>query len=131
MKAFWLIGSLMFVSSVTMAGVRVDKLQFNGSGCPLGSNVTHRWDNGQLVLRFVDFAASRGDGQPLSDSRKNCVLTIAISSDDGKSFSIASTSGKGHATLGSGTKLVLSSSYYFQGSPVTTSGSYDVDGSFY
>lgn len=130
MKALWTIASILVLNTAAMATVRVEKPTFNGSGCPLGSNVTHRWENGELVLSFINFAASRGDGTPLSDSRKNCVLTIGLVSDDGASFSIAATTGKGHANLGAGTQLVLSSSYFFAGVGGTTSGSYTKTGAF-
>lgn len=130
MKAVYTIGLLMSLSPAAMAAIKVDKIAFNGTACPAGTGVSPKLEDNQLVLKFVDFQATRGDGSPLSESRKNCVLTLSISSDDGSSFTISSVTGSGSADVLAGTQMVLTSSYYFQGSGATTTGEYTVKGPY-
>ncbi len=135
MKALLQVVALSLVSSVAMAAadvstVRVEKVSLNGTGCPQGSGVSSRWEQGELVLSFVDFAATRGTGLPLSASRKNCVLTLSIAADEGISFTLGHVSATGYAVLNAGTQAVLNSQYYFQGQAASTGSSLTIQGPY-
>jgi hypothetical protein len=98
------------------SGVSIRKLSFAGSGCPAGT-ISGKLASGfnAFTLFFSDFVAEVGPGIPVSQKRKNCMLSVDLSVPPGWSYSIAEVEYKGYVDLDRGVTAKQTSSYYFQG----------------
>lgn len=108
--------SAMARGPVPAEPITIKKIQYNGSGCPLGTvaqNVADTKDS--FTLTFSEFIAETGPGIPLSQSRKNCVLTLVLDVPSGWQFSVADFYYRGFMDLDQGIRAEQSASYFFEG----------------
>jgi hypothetical protein len=100
----------------TPSSVYVRNVSFAGSGCPAGSvamNVSS--DRQALEVVFDSFVASRGNGYPLSESRKNCLINLDLGYPSGWQYTVASLDIRGYVQLDRGATAVENDQFYFQG----------------
>ncbi len=123
----WLLSSL---SAMAQDGpdprqVYIRNVMANGSGCPIGSVGSDiSPDAKAFTLTFSEYAAEVGPGIPLSESRKNCQVTVAMNIPGGWSYTVLKVDYRGFAALDAGVVGQQRSTYYFQGaSGRTNSGS--------
>jgi hypothetical protein len=96
--------------------IRIKKIQYNGSGCPIGTvaqNVSPAKDS--FTLTFSDFVAESGPGIPLSQGRKNCIMTLVLDVPSGWQYSIADFYYRGFMDLDRGIRAEHAASYFFEG----------------
>jgi len=105
--------------------VFIRNITANGSGCPIGSVGSDiSPDAKAFTLTFSDYQAEMGPGIPLSESRKNCQVSVAMNIPQGWSYTLLKVDYRGFATLDPGVIGQQRSTYYFQGaSGRTNSGS--------
>ncbi len=113
-----LASSSLFARSavVPQEPVLIKKIQYNGSGCPLGTvaqNIAPSKDS--FTLSFSEFVAETGPGIPLSASRKNCILTLVLDVPAGWQYSIADFYYRGFMDLDRTIRAEHSASYFFEG----------------
>jgi hypothetical protein len=70
-----------------------------------------------VTLIFDAYVASIGPGIPLTESRKNCQLSVNIKYPGGFQYSILSADYRGYASLQKGITGTVKSTYYFSGQP--------------
>lgn len=114
--------------------VRVQSLNYAGSGCYAGSVYSNIFNDGRgLILGFDNFDPEVGPGVPLSQSRKNCQLNMYLDYPNGWSFAVAGVRLRTAAILDRGAKLFVSVAHYYSGVPTTAAfkgtlaGPYDND----
>lgn len=93
----------------------------NGSGCPLSGpapTVTIGSD-GTVTTLFTTLSARRGNGAPISESRRNCTLLLQVSAPQGYTYTVSGAKFDGTTAL-SGAGGSQNTSYYYQGSSATT-----------
>jgi hypothetical protein len=103
------------------SGVRIQGISYAGSGCSAGtiSGKLSR-DFTSFALYMHDFVAETGSRIPFSAKRKNCMLSVDLYVPAGWSYSIAEVEYKGYVDLDRGVTATQASSYYFQGSSLTS-----------
>lgn len=110
----------------------INKINVKGSGCPdsstVGVNIAD--DKQAFTVTFSEFAAETGPGIPLSASRKNCVLTLALDVPAGWQFSIGNFYYRGFIQLDPAVKAEHTTSYFFEGQGRTGSFSSTTHGPF-
>ena len=95
-------------------------LSVNGTGCPPGSTaVSASSDRSQFTVTYSQYTASAGGGANPGDFRKNCQLDVLVGVPAGLTFGIASEQYRGFASLDTGARGNLQTSYYFSGIPGT------------
>lgn len=59
--------------------ITIQKIQYNGTGCPLGTVAQNVSDDKQaFTLTFSEFIAESGPGISLAQGRKNCIATVTL-----------------------------------------------------
>ncbi|MFI6849347.1 DUF4360 domain-containing protein [Kitasatospora sp. NBC_00085] len=107
----------------------IDVATVNGSGCPAGTAaVAVSPDNTAFTVTYSDYIAQVGVGSKPTDFRKNCQLNLNVHVPQGFTYAIASADYRGFAHLEKGATGTQRASYYFQGSPQTTSRSHQFAG---
>jgi hypothetical protein len=102
--------------------ITIKKIQYNGTGCPLGTvakNVSD--DKTAFTLTFSEFVAEAGPGIPLSYGRKNCVATLVLDVPAGWQYSIGSFFYRGFMALDKGIKADHTATYFLEGQGKTGS----------
>ncbi|MEV0677758.1 DUF4360 domain-containing protein [Actinosynnema sp. NPDC050436] len=99
---------------------RVEVVAVNGSGCPAGTaDASVR--GGTFSVTYDAFVARAGAGADPADARRNCQLSVRVDLPPGYTYGLARTTYSGYAHLEAGATALHRVSFYFQGSPVTTS----------
>eukprot|EP01125_Pyxidicula_operculata_P021408 TRINITY_DN8233_c0_g1_i1.p1 TRINITY_DN8233_c0_g1~~TRINITY_DN8233_c0_g1_i1.p1 ORF type:complete len:198 (-),score=10.09 TRINITY_DN8233_c0_g1_i1:18-611(-) len=93
-----------------------------GTGCPPGS-VDSSLNTDRFTLAFWKFSASVGSGIPVTESRKNCQISVRIHVPSGWQYSIVDVTFRGYVMLDSGLRGTQKSTYYFQGERLSASAS--------
>lgn len=94
--------------------VYIRSIQYNGSGCPVGSvagNVSP--DKKAFTLTFAEYIADVGPQRRID--RKFCQLIVNLQIPQGYQFSIGTFDYRGFIALDPGTQAMHQTSYYFQG----------------
>lgn len=114
--------------------VRIRSINYNGSGCPLNTVAQNIADDKKaFTLLFSEFIAEAGPGIDLSQSRKNCQITVDMDFPQGYSYSLVSFDYRGYASLDRRVEATQKTTYYFQGQTPSASfastlrGIYDQD----
>ncbi len=107
----------------------IEEATYNGSGCPLGSADELINDN-SLRLDLWEFVAQAGPNLGLSDGRRNCQITLIISSPVGWQHSAPIFDLNGYAFFNNEITANLQASYYFQGQPQTSVVTQRITGPF-
>ncbi|MDJ1132054.1 DUF4360 domain-containing protein [Streptomyces iconiensis] len=103
----------------------------NGSGCPQGTTaVAVSPDNKAFTVTYSEYLAQVGKGSKPVDFRKNCQLNLIMHVPQGFTYAIASVDYRGYAYLEKGASGMSKASYYFQGSPETTTHSHNYKGAY-
>lgn len=103
----------------------------NGSGCPAGTAaVAVSPDNKAFTVTYSDYLAQVGVGSRPTDARKNCQLSLAMHVPQGFTYAIASVDYRGYAYLERGATSTQKASYYFQGSPDTSTRTHQYNGAY-
>jgi hypothetical protein len=90
-----------------------------GSGCAAGSAQGEFPIGSELFITWDGFEAEAGQGIPLRDARKNCLVNLDINHTTGWQYTVESIEYSGKVEVVNGTQAVAGSAYYFQGSPET------------
>lgn len=98
--------------------VHINKISYNGTGCPLGTVAENMADDAKaFTLLFDSYVAEAGPGIPFSANRKNCQIAVDLQFPQGWSYTIFTVDYRGYAKLEPGTSGAQQSTYYFQGQP--------------
>lgn len=101
--------------------VFIDRISFAGSGCPAGSvSDMVSPDAKAFTLLFDSYVAEAGPGIPRKENRKNCQIAVDLRFPQGWSYTIFEVDYRGYANLDPGTSGLQQTTYYFQGSPSST-----------
>ncbi|PVH73166.1 hypothetical protein DL98DRAFT_576430, partial [Cadophora sp. DSE1049] len=66
-------------------------------------------------MAFGGYAASIGEGAPITDSRKNCQINLKLNYPVGYQYAVAGNTYSGYASLDAGVSAIHKSTYYFSG----------------
>ncbi|MBC3989925.1 DUF4360 domain-containing protein [Streptomyces sp. AC563] len=109
--------------------VRVEVETVNGSGCPKDTAaVAVAPDNTAFTVTYSQYLARVGGSSDPTDARKNCQLSLLVHVPHGFTYAVASADYRGYASLQPGAVGRQKSSFYFQGSPDTTSSTHTFKG---
>jgi hypothetical protein len=93
-------------------------VRVNGSGCrKQDTAVAISPDNEAFTVTYVEYLARVGPGTKKKDARKDCKLTLRMSTPRGFTYAIARTDFRGVAIVSDGASAVERATYRFQGSP--------------
>jgi len=101
--------------------IQVRGINVIGSGCPLNefnepsAAVNISEDAQAFTVAFDRYVAEQGPGIALSESRKNCNLTIDLHIPQGWQYSIFNVTYQGFTNLDPGLQALLRTQYRFQG----------------
>ena len=111
-----LLASSAFADVPPSGSVRFKTIQYNGSGCPIGTvaqNISS--DNQAFTLTFSEFIAEAGAGISPRNNRKNCQVTAVLSVPPGWQFTVGTFNYRGFIDIDPGVTASHTTSYYFQG----------------
>ncbi len=111
-----------------MDKVGVEIAAVNGSGCPAGTAAVVSSDSTSFKVIYSDFLVQAGPNAVLTESRKNCQISLRVQVPDGFTFAIAKVEYRGFAHLASGVTGQAIGNYYIQGESETTSLSHPLSG---
>ncbi|MDI6104100.1 DUF4360 domain-containing protein [Actinoplanes sp. NEAU-A12] len=107
-------GSTTIVSD---RNITVEVIASNGSGCAPGTaRVTGNADDTGFRVRYQNFTAEAGGNADPTSSRKNCQLSVLVTTPPGWTVAIAEAEYRGRAHLHSGASALHRTNYYWQGS---------------
>jgi hypothetical protein len=87
-----------------------------GSGCPAGHAYINVDATGTIFdVAFDEYIVSAGPGSSVSDSRKNCRISINLQFPSGYQFSVIETRFTGYASLSEGQTGTCRAGYTFAG----------------
>jgi len=87
-----------------------------GSGCPVGHAYVNVDATGTIFdVAFDEYIVSAGPGTSVSDSRKNCRISINLQFPSGYQFSVIETRFTGYASLSEGQTGTCRAGYTFSG----------------
>ncbi|MBC7658940.1 MAG: DUF4360 domain-containing protein [Chitinophagaceae bacterium] len=138
-KTTFRIGTLFGASLLSLfsTAVRADNsfqsaaptVSFIGSGCPQGDSGTNvRWDGSRLHLNFSGMVTQRGDGVPLTESRKTCSITISMNLPAGYTYSLGSFEARGNEALQAEETRTVTVTNFFEGQGATSTQSVSANG---
>lgn len=105
---------------VTMTDVSIRDVIHNGSGCPLGDEVSARFIAPHVIKILVpEFSARTGAGVSLRDIRKNCQIGLDIERPNGMTFQLTRAFIAVKSDLNESQAGDIKLSTYFQGSAET------------
>lgn len=110
--------AIMALSAVASAqpagGLSFVRLNYNGTGCPLGSVAQDiAPDQKAFTLLFSQYVADVSPG--VMFARKNCQITATLKVPQGWSFAIATVDFRGNVALTPGVSATQKATYYWQG----------------
>jgi hypothetical protein len=112
-------------ASAPASKITVDVVTIMGSGCPTGTAaLAVSPDNTAFTVSYSQYIAEIGSGVALSDSRKNCQLSLLVHVPAGFTYAIAQADYRGFAELASGATGTQQGNYYFMGDSATASSSH-------
>ncbi|KAF2748499.1 hypothetical protein M011DRAFT_476503 [Sporormia fimetaria CBS 119925] len=118
------LGDVPPAGQVTIRGV-----SYGGTGCPQGTLSSYISNDRTIVTIIYDaYIASIGPGIAITESRKNCQLSVDIQYPGGFQYSILSADYRGYASLQKGVSGTLKSNYYFSGMQEQSSTEYNFVG---
>lgn len=93
------------------------KVMSNGTGCGGADAALITLDDKQQALKLVfpGFVAESGPGIDVTQSRKNCVITISASVPNGYQYAIKSIDYQGFVSVEENISMVHSTSLFFEG----------------
>jgi hypothetical protein len=122
-------GTSVVITDPPADKIVIDLVTVNGSGCPPGSAaVAVSPDNTAFTVTYSSYLAQVGVGALPTDFRKNCQLNLIVHVPSGFTYAIADTIHRGFGYLEKGATGTVKASYYFQGSPTTTSATHTFSG---
>lgn len=111
--------------------ITIQKITYNGTGCPLGTvaqNVSE--DKQAFTLTFSEFVVEAGPNITLAAGRKNCIATLSLSIPSGWQYSVANFFYRGFLQLDDGVKSEHSVDYSFEGQGKTARFASNASGPF-
>ncbi|MEU3776581.1 DUF4360 domain-containing protein [Streptomyces sp. NPDC032472] len=109
--------------------VTVDVATVNGSGCRPGTAaVAVSPDNSAFTVTYSDYLAQAGPGIPVTEGRKNCLLSLIVNVPQGFTYAVSKVDYRGYGSLADGALGTQKASYYFQGMSQTASRSHQFHG---
>jgi hypothetical protein len=90
----------------------------NGSGCPAGT-ATATVTGSAVTVTYTSFTASAGTGVSPILSRRNCLISMAISAP-GRIFAVTSATEHGTVSVPAGGTVLQRHTYYLQGTSANT-----------
>jgi hypothetical protein len=100
--------------------VIVKLMSVQGGGCTQGTtSVEVSPDNTSISLGFSDFTAGTGAGMKVTDSRRNCHISLTIQAPSGFMYAISTARYAGYAGLEPKASGFVRASFYFAGIPET------------
>ncbi|MFF5448752.1 DUF4360 domain-containing protein [Streptomyces sp. NPDC012888] len=111
------------------AGVTIDVVSVNGSGCRPGSAaVDVSPDNTAFTVTYSEYLAQAGKGAKPTEFRRNCQIGLRVDVPKGHTYAVAKADYRGFANLAEGAVGTQKAGYYFQGTSETTGRSHDFHG---
>jgi len=96
--------------------VFIESITYGGTGCPQGTVEESISDDREtFTLIYDQFVASKGPGVPITESRKNCELSIALHVPQGFSYSIVNLENRGYVQLDANMTSTAQSAFHFAG----------------
>ncbi|MFY7930089.1 MAG: DUF4360 domain-containing protein [Oligoflexus sp.] len=96
--------------------VKIKRLLFNGTGCPLGTVAENISADGKaFTVTFSEFFAEVGPGLPLSSGRRNCNLTAVLAVPAGWQFTVGDFFYRGFMDIDAGIRAEHTTNYFFEG----------------
>ncbi|GAA1594393.1 MULTISPECIES: DUF4360 domain-containing protein [Streptomyces] len=109
--------------------VTVDVATVNGSGCRPGTaTVAVAPDNSAFTVTYSDYLAQAGADVPVTEGRKNCLLSLVVNVPQGFTYAVSKVDYRGFGSLAEGAVGTQKASYYFQGMSQTMSRSHQFHG---
>ncbi|KAF8460828.1 hypothetical protein BDZ91DRAFT_798507 [Kalaharituber pfeilii] len=100
--------------SPPLGSVSISSISYAGSGCPAGTiNIAPSQDYSSLTIAFNSYVASIGPGIPVTEKRKNCVISFVLSYPPGWSFTLYQIGYKGRLSLDPQVTATQKSVYWF------------------
>ncbi|KAJ3269548.1 hypothetical protein HDV01_001310 [Terramyces sp. JEL0728] len=110
------LATLALYVSAQPSFANIKQILYGGSGCPQGSSSAYITpDRSAFHIEFAHLTASSGNGTKITDSRKNCQVSVEFDYEAGWQFSLAGVGFTGTLNLQPGVTAVEKTSYYFQG----------------
>jgi hypothetical protein len=95
---------------------RIKAVQYAGSGCPPHTATSKISDGGSTVtLGFSDYSAQTGETAQPKEARRNCNVILDLEYPVGWSYSVATTTLRGDATIPKHCKATLGARYFWSG----------------
>ncbi|MGP3984185.1 DUF4360 domain-containing protein [Streptomyces sp. KR80] len=111
--------------------ITIEPETINGSGCPAGTTaVAAAEDNTAFTVTYSQYLAEVGPSSKPTDFRKNCQINLRVSIPQGWTYAISRVDYRGFAHLQAGASGMEKASFYFTGSPHTSSKSHTFRGPY-
>lgn len=102
------------------AGVTMDVVAANGSGCPDGTaSADLAADGNSFTTTVPALAAFDGDDAPVTHLRRNCQLSVALTAPEGWTYAVTEVSSSGAVALSENSTARSGTQIYFQGQSPT------------
>ncbi|KAF8464265.1 hypothetical protein BDZ91DRAFT_660288 [Kalaharituber pfeilii] len=106
--------------------VNIESIGYAGSGCSAGTVKVEPQNNFQEVkLTFDAYVASIGPGVPITEKRKNCVITILVTRPPGWCVALYKGDYTVRVELDWGVNAIQQSDYWWGGETATFKSSWD------
>jgi len=110
------LSSLVAAQTVDLSQVYVENISFGGTGCPRNTvGILLAADKKTFTLLFDSYVAEIGASTRITDTRKNCQITVALHYPQGFQYSLLSTDYRGYVGIDKGVTATQKSTYYFSG----------------
>ncbi|KAJ3318826.1 hypothetical protein HDV06_007007 [Boothiomyces sp. JEL0866] len=110
------LATLALYVSAQPSFANIKQILYGGSGCPQGSSSAYITpDRSAFHVEFAHLTAISGNGTHITDSRKNCQISVEFEYEAGWQFSLAGVGFTGSVNLQPDVTAVEKTSYYFQG----------------
>ncbi|KAK4246217.1 hypothetical protein C7999DRAFT_15661 [Corynascus novoguineensis] len=109
-------GNTLGLVSPAPGEIKILNVTAIGSGCPAGHAFVNVDATGTIFdVAFDEYIVSAGPGTSVSDSRKNCRISINLEFPSGYQFSVIETRFTGYASLSEGQTGTCRAGYTFSG----------------
>jgi len=106
----------MAAAQVDLSQVYVENITYGGTGCPQGTvGIQLNKAKTTFTLILDEYVAFIGPGVAVTQSRKNCQISVSLHYPSGFQYSILSADYRGFVDLDKGVTATQKANYYFSG----------------
>ncbi|KAJ3252109.1 hypothetical protein HK103_001841 [Boothiomyces macroporosus] len=110
------LATLALYVSAQPSFANIKQIIYGGTGCPIGSaSALITPDRSAFHVEFTELTALSGNNTVITDSRKNCQISVEFEYEKGWQFSLAAVGFTGSLHVQPNVTAVEKTSYYFQG----------------